>query len=163
MYPELQSYFRAEKQGSYVAIAVGILSCWAGGAFFLNAAAPFYLGLALPLALAGVLQLMVGSIILRRTDDQVDELASVLQKDPAAFAQAEMPRMARVMRNFAVYRWVEMACVVFGLALFWANAATNFWKGLGAGMFVQGLFLLVFDFFAEKRGKTYQAFVKSRA
>jgi hypothetical protein len=33
---------------------------------------------------------------------------------------------------------------------------------LGAGMLAQGLIMFLFDFFAEKRGKEYAAFVKNQ-
>jgi hypothetical protein len=67
--------------------------------------------------------------------------------------------MDAVLRNFVRLKWVEVAFIVVGLAIILVNDSLNFTKGLGAGLFAQGLVSLVFDFFAEKRGKAYAEFV----
>jgi hypothetical protein len=33
------------------------------------------------------------------------------------------------------------------------------WKGIGLGLFIQASFMLLLDFFAENRGKTYLEFL----
>lgn len=156
----IQSYFQAEKQGGYVALAIGIFACFLGGCFFLKAAPPFYIGLAIPLILIGIIQMAVGSVIVRRTDRQVEDLEKLLAENPAEFSRQETLRMTPVMRSFKIYRWAELAIAATGLALILLNQEVNFWKGLGAGMFAQAVIMLVFDFFAEKRGHEYSIFVQ---
>jgi Na+/pantothenate symporter len=74
MTPALQTYFQAEKKESMLFAAIGILACWIGAALFLEAAAPFYIGLAIPLLAVGIIQIMVGTTIIRRTDQQLEDL-----------------------------------------------------------------------------------------
>lgn len=158
----IQSYFQAEKQGGFIALAIGIAACSVGGGVFLSTVTPFYTGLAIPLTLIGIVQMMVGANVARRSDLQADDLEKLLAESPAEFRQLEAPRMAAVLRNFVRIKWVEVAFIVVGLAIILVNPELNFTKGLGAGLFAQGSIMLLFDFFAEKRGKAYATFVNNQ-
>ena len=161
MTPALQTYFQAEKKESMLFIAIGILACWVGAALCMEAAVPFYIGLALPLLAVGIIQIIVGTTVTRRTDQQLDDLEQLLVNDPAEFRQTETSRMATVMRNFVAYRWAEVAFVLVGaILLFWQREFV-FSRGLGFGLLGQGAVMLIADYFAEKRGHIYQAFVAS--
>jgi hypothetical protein len=158
----IQSYFQAEKQGGFVAMAIGIVACSVGGGVLLKAGSPFYTGLSIPMVVIGIIELMVGATVARRSDLQSDDLEKLLAESPAEFRALEDPRMTAVMRNFVRIKWLEVLLIVLGLAMILLNQELNFTKGLGAGMFAQGLIMLLFDFFAEKRGKEYAAFVKNQ-
>ena len=159
MTPALQIYFQAEKKAGILFTALGILACWIGAALFMKAAAPFYIGLALPILAAGIIQLVVGTTVTRRTDEQLDDLERLLATAPAEFRQTEIARLATVMRNFSTFRRIELALVVIGIFLYVWQQEFLFSKGLGLGLLVQGLIMLVADYFAEKRGRIYQEFV----
>jgi len=158
----IQSYFQAEKQGGFVAIAIGIAACSVGGGVLLKSGSPFYTGLSIIMVLIGIIQLMVGATVARRSDLQSDDLEKLLAESPAEFRALEGPRMTAVLRNFVRIKWLEILFIVLGLIMILLNQEFNFSKGLGAGMFAQGLFMLLFDFFAEKRGKEYAEFVKTQ-
>ncbi len=158
----IQSYFQAEKQGGFIAMAIGILACSVGGGVLLSAGAPFYTGLSIPLVAIGFLQIIAGATVARRSDFQADDLEKLLAASAAEFRELENPRMDTVMRKFVVLKWAEIALIAIGLVLILLNQALNFPKGLGAGLFMQALILLLFDFFAEKRGKKYAAFVQNQ-
>lgn len=160
MTPALQTYFQAEKKESMLFLAIGILACWVGAALFMEAAAPFYIGLAIPLLAVGILQIIVGTTVTRRTDQQLDDLERLLEESPDQFGSTEAPRMAKVMHNFVIIRWVEIAFIVIGALLFAWQRELFFSKGLGLGLFGQGIIMLLADYFAEKRGRTYQAFIE---
>lgn len=157
----IQSYFQAEKKGGFIAMAVGIVACAIAGGVLLSAGAPFYTGISIPMVVIGFIQIFVGATVARRSDFQADDLEKLLAESPAEFQALESPRMAVVMRNFVLLKWVEIAFVVVGLALILLNQETNFPKGLGVGLLVQGLFMLVFDLIADKRGKVYTEFVNN--
>ena len=157
----IQSYIRAEKQESYFFLTAGIVACTVGGWFLLSAWPPFYTGLSIPLILVGIIQVTVGATVARRSDRQAEDLEALLAEGPAEFRRQEAPRMAAVMRNFVIYRWVEIGFVVVGLVLAFLNHEMNFAKGLGWGMFGQGALMLLLDFFAEKRGRAYARFVNA--
>lgn len=155
----IQTYFQAEKTGGQLAMAIGIVACSIGGGVMLSAGAPFYTGLAIPLVIIGMVQIMVGATVARRSDLQADDLEKLHKESPAVFRNQETQRMEPIMRNFIRIKWVEVAFIVLGLAIILLNQSPNFTKGLGAGLFAQGAIMLGFDFFAEKRAKEYLAFV----
>jgi cytochrome c biogenesis factor len=156
----IQSYFQAEKTGGQIALAIGIAACSIGGGILLSAGAPFYTGLAIPLVVIGIIQVMVGATVARRSDRQAEDLEKLQAESAAEFRAVESPRMARVLRSFTIYKAVELALLAMGLALILLNKELNFSKGLGAGLFAQSVIMLVFDYFAEKRGKKYAEFVE---
>jgi NADH:ubiquinone oxidoreductase subunit 3 (subunit A) len=158
----IQTYFVAERRAAYWALSLGILHCAVGAALLLGVRPPFYTGLALPLLLIGVAQMTVGVVVGRRSERQAEDLERLLAESPAEFRQSEGARMAKVLRSFSLYKWVEIAFVVVGLALILLNPVANFAKGLGAGMLYQGALMLVFDCFAEKRGRAYADFVQKQ-
>lgn len=158
----IQSYFQAERVGGFFALTIGLVASSIGGAIFLGAGAPFYTGLAIPLVLIGIVQVMVGTTVARRSDRQADDVEKLLRDSPREFREQEGTRMATVLRNFVVYKWVEITFITAGLVAILLNPETNFSKGLGAGLFAQGAIMLLFDFFAEKRAKAYAGFVQSQ-
>lgn len=155
----IKSYFQAERNGGFFALTIGLVASTIGGAIFLGAGAPFYTGLAVPLVLIGIVQVMVGTTIARRSDRQADDLEKLLRESPTAFREQEGTRMATVLRSFVVYKWVEISFITAGLIAILMNPEINFSKGLGAGLFAQGSIMLLFDFFAEKRAKAYAEYV----
>ncbi len=140
----------------------GALACALAVLFYAEKQSPFFFGMALPLALLGLIQLGVGCSVFFRTDRQVAWLEQLFAENKGKFVQKELPRMEAILRNFVVYRWVEIVFVGVGLLLLLLllNGGTNLWKGFGAGMSVQGGLMLLLDFMAEKRGRKYLDFIK---
>lgn len=69
--------------------------------------------------------------------------------------------MQAVMKNFVIYRWTEVALLVLG-ALLWAFAPpASAWRGAGLGLAVQAGLMLALDFFAERRGDAYLAWLQT--
>lgn len=83
------------------------------------------------------------------------QLETLYQQDQAAFVKAEMPRMDTVMKNFSLYKKVEVAFVVIGLLLIFFAPAKEFWLGVGVGILLQRALMLTADVFAERRGAIY--------
>jgi hypothetical protein len=73
----------------------------------------------------------------------------------------EIPRMNKVMKNFVLYRYVEITLIFIGALLFFTSANTNFWRGLGLGLFLQASLVLTLDYFAERRGFNYLNYLNS--
>ena len=80
--------------------------------------------------------------------------------EPVEFTQQkELPRMKTVMKNFVIYRYVEIVLAIIGIVLFFyfrTDTGQQFWKGLGLTLAIQALLMLGADYFAEQRGKFYQ-------
>jgi hypothetical protein len=68
--------------------------------------------------------------------------------------------MEKVMSNFVVYRYVEIALIILGMALMYSSTNDTFWRGLGLGLFIKASIVLSLDFFAESRGHSYLEYLK---
>ena len=154
-------YFTGEKQESLLFLIVGIVAVvlavvfW----FFIKSTPSFFKGAAIPLLAIGLLQIMVGYSVYSRTDKQKANIAYNIGMEPVNYVkQTELPRMKTVMKNFIIYRWVEIAFIITGLILiflFRLNADKSFWYGFGVTLAIQAVIMLGADYFAEKRGKIY--------
>jgi len=157
----IYKYFIAEKQESLLFLIIGIAAlllavlCW----FFIKTNPSFFKGAAIPLLAIGLIQCIVGYTVYVRTDKQKASVAYHMGMEPVSYVkQQELPRMKSVMKNFVIYRWVEMAFILTGLVLvflFRLNPDRSFWYGLGITLAIQAAIMLGADYFAEKRGETY--------
>ena len=96
-----------------------------------------------------------GRIFVLRTDHQVAALSAQLQREPAALKAQEIPRMQTVMKNFSIYKVVEMVLLILGLGMlaFWQR--NDLAAGIGIGLVLQAALTLTLDLFAETRGTVY--------
>ena len=63
--------------------------------------------------------------------------------------------MASVIANFQVYKTIEIAMLVAGAGLVVFSRKRAAVAAVGAGCLLQGGAMLVFDLFAEARGRNY--------
>ena len=154
-------YFTAEKQESLLFLIVGIIAVMLAVVFwfFVKSNPNFFKGAAIPLLAIGLIQIVVGYSVYSRTDKQKTDIAYNIGMEPVNYVkQTELPRMKTVMKNFVIYRWVEIAFIITGLVLiflFRSNADKTFWYGFGIALAIQALIMLGADYFAEQRGKVY--------
>lgn len=154
---KMRAYFAAEKSESLLFILIGFATLTTAGFCWLVWRQPFYLGMAWPLAAISLVQLVVGSTVYFRTDKDVAYFTQRYEANRAEYARRASAKMKVVLRNFVIYRWVEIGFMVVGLALILWHQKADFWKGWGAGMFLQGGLMLLADFFAEKRAHVFFA------
>ena len=157
----IYKYFIAEKQESLLFLIVGIVAVllaivfW----FFIKSNPNFFKGAAIPLLAIGIIQIVVGYSVYNRTDKQKANIAYNIGMEAVAYVkQTEQPRMKTVMKNFIIYRWVEITFIIAGLVLiflFRSNPDKSFWYGFGVALAIQAIIMLGADYFAEKRGKVY--------
>jgi len=158
----IYKYFIAEKQESLLFLIIGIIAIilaivfW----FFIKTNPSFFKGAAIPLLAIGIIQSVVGFTVYTRSDKQKTGIAYNIGIEPVSYVQqVELPRMEKVMKNFTIYRWVEIAFILTGLVLillYRANPDKTFWYGLGIALAIQAALMLGADYFAEKRGVLYQ-------
>jgi len=157
----IYKYFIAEKQESLLFLIVGVVAIILAVVFFffIKTNPTFFKGAAVPLVAIGLIQCVVGYTVYTRTDKQKTDIAYNIGVEPATYTkQVELPRMKTVMKNFIIYRWVEIAFIITGLVLiflFRSNPDWSFWYGLGITLAIQALIMLGADYFAEQRGKIY--------
>jgi hypothetical protein len=156
---QIEKYFNAEKYESVLFVLVGIVAIVTAAYFFIKLKQPFYSGMAYPLITVALIQIVVGSSVWLRSPKDIARVNQILQTDKAKIETEEIPRMKVVMKNFDIYRWVEIALLLLGLLMFFYFQPATFLKGIGLGLAIQSAFMLFLDFFAENRGKTYLEFL----
>ena len=158
MIKELTAYFAGEKQESLLFIVVGLIAI--GVAVWLWTNGHRLRFMAIPLITIALMQLVVGATVYVRTDSQVQNLITQSQSAPAQFQQDELKRMQTVMRNFNLYKTIEMVLLVVGVCLIGLLQRFDIAAGVGAGLVLQAAFTLALDMFAEARGQDYMVALK---
>ena len=157
----IHKYFIGEKQESLLFLFIGIAAILLAVLFFffIKTNPSFFKGAAIPLVVIGLIQLTVGYTVYARSDKQRMDIAYNAGVEPVQYTQhQELPRMKTVMKNFVIYRYVEIVLAVMGIGLFIYfrnNTAQQYWKGAGLTLAIQALLMLGADYFAEQRGKVY--------
>ena len=159
MINQMSGYFTAEKQESLIFIAIGLLAIGISAWLWMNGHR--LKSMAYPLVVVALLQLVVGTTVYLRTDTQVATLSAQLQTAPAALKAEESTRMQAVMKNFSIYKAVEMLLLVIGVGMiaFWQRH--DMAAGIGVGLVLQAAVTLTLDIFAEARGLDYISALQS--
>ena len=158
MMKELTEYFAGEKQESLLFIAAGMIAICVGVWLWTNGHRLRFI--AVPLVLVAVMQLVVGATVYLRTEGQVQGLITQSQSAPAQFKQGEVSRMQTVMKNFNIYKTIEMVLLVVGVGLIGFLQRFDVAAGIGAGLVLQAAFTLALDMFAQARGQDYLVALK---
>jgi len=157
----VHKYFMAEKQTTFLFVIIGCSAVLLALIFnfLVRTNINFFKGAAVPLLILGLVQAVVGYTVYARSDKQRLDISYNMGLEPATFVrQHELPRMQKVMRNFVIYRYVEIFLFVAGIALFFyfrTNMLHSFWKGFGLSLALMALIIYIADYFAEKRGAEY--------
>lgn len=159
MINNMSSYFVAEKQESVIFIAVGLLAI--GLSIWLWMNGHRLKSMAYPLVVIALMQIVVGASVYVRTHSQLSTLSAQLQVNPAAFKAEESTRMETVMKNFSIYKAVEMLLLIVGVGMIAFLQRYDMAAGIGVGLVLQAAFTLTLDIFAEARGADYLSAVQS--
>lgn len=157
----MTEYFTAEKQESLLFMLVGAFAIAVAIWLWLNGHR--LKSIAYPLIAIALIQLVVGSSVYFRTDNQLAQLRDKLATAPAATTQAELTRMNVVMQGFSLYKTIEIALLIVGAGLLALMQRSDFAAGIGAGLVVQSAFMLCLDMFAEARGQDYVKALRAAA
>lgn len=161
---DIEKYFIGEKQESLLFLLIGIAGIITAIIFFFFIKTNFNKGAAIPLFLIGLLLSIVGYTVYKRSDEDRKRNVYAYDMNPSQLKEKELPRMKTVMKNFVIYRYVEIFLLVVGLALyiyFIKDFTKDFWRGFGLALAVMALLALTADFFAEQRGKKYTKGIES--
>jgi hypothetical protein len=155
---DAEAYFNAEKNATLFFMIIGAIAIVVAIASFFILKTNFYKGLAIPLILLGIVELAIGYSVYSHTDKQRQDIVYKMDLNPTALQQHEIPRMAKVVTNFTIYRVVEAALLLVGIILlvyFKKNEERQLLAGVGLALLIQATILLIGDSMAEKRAKTY--------
>jgi hypothetical protein len=158
MIKEMTDYFAGEKQESLLFIAVGLIAICVAVWLWTNGHRLRFM--AVPLVAIALMQLVVGTTVYLRTESQVQGLITQSQSAPVQFKQDEVNRMQTVMKNFNIYKTIEMVLLVLGVFLIGFLQRFDIAAGVGAGLVLQAAFTLALDMFAQARGQDYMVALK---
>lgn len=159
----MHSYFRGERiEALYFILPLGV-ALLAFAAVALRAErGGFAWGLAVPLALFGLVAIGTGAAIGLRTPGQVAELEAEYETDSGAMLAKELPRMEKVNANWPrlIGAWAALLLIGlglrFGLKADWAH-------GVGPALILIGACGFLIDGFAERRARPYTAALEALA
>ncbi len=161
---DIEKYFVGEKQESLWFLIIGITAVVLAVILFFFLKTNFYKGAAVPLVVVGVVMVIVGYTIYRKSDaDRVNNVYAY-DMNPSQLKNGELPRMEKVMKNFVIIRYVELILFIAGFVLyiyFIRDIRHDFWRGFGLALAIMALVALAADYFAEKRGKIYTSGIRS--
>ena len=112
-----------------------------------------------PLVTVALVQIVVGSTVWHRSPKDIERVQKIVKEEPTRIRTEEIPRMIVVLKNFKIYRYVEIFLIAFGIICMFGFGTHQFMKGLGFGLFIQASIMLSLDFFAERRAEHYFGFL----
>ena len=160
---QISKYFNAEKYESVLFVMVGIIAIIFAAYFLVKVKQPFYKGMAYPLIAVAIIQIVVGTSIYFRSPKDILRVNNIVEHEKSKIYAEEIPRMEVVMKNFVIYHWIEIILLLLGIIMFFYFENNTLGKGFGLGLAIQASFLLLLDYFAESRGKTYLDFLQQLA
>jgi hypothetical protein len=158
MMNDMSSYFVAEKQESVIFFVVGLMAI--GLSLWLWMNGHRLKSMAYPLVVIALMQIAVASTIYLRTDSQLSTLSAQFQANPATLKAAETARMETVMKNFSIYKTIEMLLLIMGVGMIAFFQRHDVAAGIGVGLVLQAAVTLTLDIFAEARGAAYLSAVQ---
>jgi multidrug transporter EmrE-like cation transporter len=153
----IANYFSEEKIERLFFIIIGSITIAAALVFLGIIKYSFFKGLAYPLLLVGLIQLIIGINVYNRSPKDQERVTRFIMQEPDNIKTEELPRMEIVMQNFTIYKWIEIILIITGIvliSLFYKSPQT-FWKGLGLGLLIQAVLMLCLDVMAEHRAEIY--------
>lgn len=157
---QVVKYFNGEKAESYIFILIGVVAFAMALYFFFVLKTSFWKGVAIPFIIVALLEFIVGYTIVTRSEKDITRVETFIQKEQQSIKKIEIPRMVKVLSNFVIYRYVEIALIILGIVLMYSSMNDTFWRGIGLGLFIQASIVLSLDFFAERRGHIYIVYLQ---
>ena len=153
----IENYFSEEKIESLFFIILGIIAITSAFIFLGIIKYSFFKGMAIPLLLIGIIQLTVGVTVYNRSPKDNMRVQQIIKNEPNKIKTEELPRMEKVMKNFTVYKWLEIILFALGFIIFivFCKSPQSFWKGLGLALMIQAGVMFSLDLLAEQRGRDY--------
>lgn len=123
-----------------------------------------YKGAAIPIILMGVIFLLVGATLHRKSDEGRVRNVYAYDMKPVDFKDTELPRMQKFLGDLAIYRWIEIALFASGVLIFLflrKKPDMGFWSGLGLALAIMALLAHGLDFMVKKPAIGYTQKVES--
>lgn len=154
-------YFNGEKAESFLFIITGVVALAMALYFVFVLKTSFWKGVAIPFLVVASLEIVVGFTIFFRSPKDSIRVENFTSNAPQKIKLDELPRMEKVLHNFLIYRYVEIALIFIGIIFMYYTKNDTFIKGIGLGLFIKASIVLTLDFFAERRGIAYLEYLQN--
>jgi len=150
-------YFAGEKNQGYVWAGVGAGALGAGGLMFTSDRDGYARAASYPTLTIGLVQAIVGTVLLLRTDSVIARNNLAIAHDPGAFATKERVRIQGVQRAFQLVEFVEITLLVAGglIATSGSLGQRPSVVGFGTALSLQSAAMLFLDGAAHHRADVY--------
>lgn len=170
MSQDVKDYFTAEKEASLYYLGAGALTT-SMGLYYRNAADGYYpspigkksdfafnTGMSYPLLGVGLFQIATGGFMYLKSDKKARDLDKELDSSPSSFKEQELSRMENIAYWNKIFCYTEYGMMGGGLLALYSGQLSNkeYMKGLGTGLFIQGVVLFALDHFSNKRDSAYR-------
>lgn len=117
----------------------------------------FFKGMAIPLLVLGIIELSAGAISYNQSQKYSNNIQLLKINNTEEVQAEELKRMQIVLKNYTIYRWIELLLICIGLLLFirFNKSPQTFWKGFGLGLLIQASILFALHLLTEQTGKMY--------
>jgi hypothetical protein len=153
-------YFNAERFESIFFVSAGLIAILIACYFIFALKNSFQNGIAYSIAAIAFIQIVVGTTVYIRSPKDIDRVNQLIQNEKTKIWSEEIPRMNAVMKNFTLYKYIEIALIIlgFGLLVLYKN---DLLKGIGLGLVIQSSIMLLLDFIAAARADVYIRFLQN--
>lgn len=161
---DIEKYFVAEKQQALLFILLGVAAlagaiiCWA------IVKTTLCKGIAVPLAIFGLLLIVVCGAIYNKSDEQRVSNVYALGMNPDQLRTREWPRMQAVESQYAIYFSIEILLLAAGIILLFLFAhkpQSAFWYGFGWALAGMAALMLAGELFSAQRAGVYTTHLKT--
>lgn len=108
---QVSKYFYAEKYESVFFVLAGIAAVLLAIYFFTVIKKPFNSGIAYSITAIALIQIVVGTSVYFRSPKDVVRVNQIIETDKLKIQSEEIPRMNTVMKNFSLYKYIEIALI----------------------------------------------------
>lgn len=162
---DIEQFFLSEKNTGLFLLIAGVIAVLAAIAFLVFVKASLYKGIAIPLIIIGIAQLIMGYAAHSKSDKQRIDNVYAFDMNPDKLKTEELPRMQKMMHSIQLFLYIEMAALAAGIILILINrqyandgiTSKAVWFGAGIGLAFQALVFLSVDLFVQRNARHYTA------
>jgi hypothetical protein len=148
----VRAFFEAERVWAVSRLSCGGVLCLAALACWLGIARPFAVGLAVPFALSGLLEGVLGAREVFEAPREADVMTAWVREAPDLVATSALPRFQARVEAYRASRWADGALFALGLVLL---SRPGVRRGAGTGLLLVALITWAFDAQALSRAAAY--------
>jgi hypothetical protein len=153
----ITTYLTEERIENTFFMIVGIITIALAFIFLGIIKYSFFKGMAIPLLVLGIIELSAGAISYNQSQKYSNNIPLLKKNNTEEVQAEELKRMQIVLKNYTIYRWIELFLICIGLLFFirFNKSPQTFWKGFGLGLLIQVSILFALHLLSQQTGKMY--------